>query len=151
MPGCGLGVEEGAWLVRIEILFENFAVDRLVVDNQNLAGQRIGPLHSTVLLSTFRAKSTVARQSEIERRAFAERGFDPYAALVPAHDLPANGQAHAAAGAFVPRIKTFEDAEHLLRILWLDSDSVVAHGKQPVVSTSVGGNVNAGNLARIDT
>jgi hypothetical protein len=53
--GGGLGVEESTRPVRVEILFENLAINRFIVDNQNLesAGQRI---HRHCFVSTFRAK-----------------------------------------------------------------------------------------------
>src|SRR5947207_15639874 len=94
---------------------------------------RPSPAASPSPTSTKRSISLL-RQSEVERRAFAERGFHPDAAFVAGYDLAADRQAHAVAGRLVARLEHAEDAEDLLRVLRLDADAVVLHGDQPLAA-----------------
>jgi hypothetical protein len=59
-PGSRFGVEKGAGLVCIEILFKDLPVDRLIVDNQDFGGR----IHSCEFPSNFSAnrfRSLIAR------------------------------------------------------------------------------------------
>jgi hypothetical protein len=77
-------------------------------------------------------------QGKAERCALAQDRLYPNAALVTAHDLPANGQAHSTAGASVARLKTLEDSEDLFRVLGLDANSVIADHEKPLAGLSMG-------------
>src|SRR5205085_5455865 len=86
------------------------------------------------------------RQIEVKRGAIAERGFHPYASSMEAHDLPANGQAHPVSGGLVARLEALENTEDLLRILRVDSDSVVLCGKHPFAAAAIDGDMDAGDV-----
>jgi len=65
---------------------------------------------------------------------------------VAAHNLAANGQAHSASGVPIPRLQALENSEDLLRILGLDSDTVVRYREEPLTAGPLCGDVYVGSL-----
>src|ERR1039458_10476459 len=83
---------------------------------------------------------------EVKRGAAPGLRFHPDATPTALHDLLADGQPDARAGVLFVGVQPLEDREDTLGILGLDSDAVIADGKNPFISLLLGRNVNPGRL-----
>src|SRR5579872_1583290 len=90
-----------------------------------------------------RGTSLAFQQGEVKRSTFAETGFHPDSTLVPAYNLAANRQPHAASRRFFARLKNLKNAEDLLGVLRFDSNAVIGEGEQPFGADIARGNLNA--------
>src|SRR5712691_8957668 len=82
-----------------------------------------------------------------EKRCSLTRGrLDPHTPAVPLDDLFADGQPDTCARIFLPSMQALEDVKDALGMPRLESNSVIAHGKAPLLSVLFGGDVDAGAL-----
>src|SRR5580698_640746 len=76
--------------------------------------------------------SAAREEGEAEGGSSARRGLlQPDTAAVLLHDTLANRQSNAAARVLITAVQALEESENPLRILRLDSDPIVNHGKYP--------------------
>ena len=54
------------------------------------------------------------------------------------HNPPADRQADARAGIFVPRVQALKDLENALRVLRVDADAVVSYREPPGINGPLG-------------
>src|SRR5688572_12781651 len=98
-------------------------------------------LSSTSSTSLF--TSSLPWNAEEEGRTRPGLGIGPYATAVALHDAADDGEPHAMALEFLPRVQAFEDAEELLRLLGVESDAVVPHVIDAIVLGLVAADLDA--------
>src|ERR1051325_5723130 len=85
-------------------------------------------------------------QREAEGRALARFRFDPDAASMAVYDFLADRQTHAVAGTLGARMEAAKDTEHLLGVLRLDANTVVADREHPILLAPFRGDMNQGRF-----
>lgn len=65
--------------------------------------------------------------------------FDPDAAAVPFHDLPANGESDSRSRVLLPAVEALEDLEDSVPVPLFDADAVVLNGDHPMAPVGLFG------------
>ena len=77
-------------------------------------------------------------------------GLDRNVAAVPFDDLLADGQSDAGAGKLFPLVQPLEHPKNPVKVLRINSQSVVFHRKHPFIFSTAGdGDVHLGNAAGV--
>src|SRR5579871_5077084 len=92
------------------------------------------------------ARGWVPGQGELEGRTLARLRFHPDAAAVLFDHLLADGQPQPVAGILLAGVQPAEDDKDAFRVLRRDSDTVVAHGKHPLVGFLAGRDIDLRRL-----
>ena len=82
----------------------------------------------------------------MERGPLPDLRFNPNPSPVAFHHFLADRQSDAGAGILPIRMQALKDHENLVRVLWIQADTVIAHCKSPFLARALGGDVNSRRL-----
>src|SRR5688572_1259450 len=83
------------------------------------------------------------RESEVKSRAIIQSAFGPCAAAVAHHNAANDGQADPGAVELFCRMKSLKDAEELVRVLGIETDTVITHVEDRLAVSTLSPDLNA--------